>query len=123
MLRHVLIIDDDRWFADVLRHQLEGAQYMVTCADNGVVAMKKIDDRPPDAIILDIFMPGPDGFALLHELQSYSDLASIPVVLCTNSAPSLPLKALRPYGVTSVLDKTTMSPGDVVAVIGRALWQ
>ena len=39
-----------------------------------------------NVIILDVLLPGPNAFTLLHELQSHSDLAGIPIILCTNSA-------------------------------------
>lgn len=123
MSQHILIIDDDQWFRALLERQLVVAKYRVTHAENGVAAMKQIDVDPPDVIILDMFMPGPDGLVLLHELQSYSDLATIPVIVCTNSAPDVPIKTLRPYGVVRVLDKTTMMPDDVTAAVKKALWR
>lgn len=122
MAKRILVIDDDQWFADVVGRQLKDANYEIEYANDGVAAMKRIDRHPPHVIILDLFMPGPDGLALLHELQSYSDLASVPVILCSNSIPSVPLKTLVPYGIVAVLDKTTMTPNDVVAATRRALW-
>lgn len=123
MSQHILIVDDDQWFYALLERQLVAAHYEVSHAENGVVAMRQIDKNPPDAIILDMFMPGPDGLVLLHELQSYSDLAEIPVILCTNSVPDVPKNVLRPYGIVRVLDKTTMMPGDVVAAARKVLWR
>ncbi len=123
MSQQILIVDDDRWFYELLERQLVAAKYDVASAENGVAAMKQIDSNPPDAIILDMFMPGPDGLVLLHELQSYSDLASIPVILCTNSVPDVPQNILRSYGIVRVLDKTTMKPDDVITAVRKALWQ
>ncbi len=117
----VLLVDDDRWLAELLAAEVQTAGYTVQTAENTLDAIATIDDFRPDAIILDLFMPGPNGIVLLHELQSHSDLAKIPVVLCTNSASELAASDLQAYGVKRLLDKTTMQPGDVVAAIKKVL--
>ena len=117
----VLLLDDDRWLAELLAGELQGAGYQVKIAEHTLDAITAIDEFTPDVITLDVFMPGPNGIVLLHELQSYTDLAQIPVVLCTSSASDIPTVSARAYGVTSVLDKTTMQPGDVVAAVKRCM--
>ena len=79
-----------------------------------------IDEALPDVIILDMLLPVTSGLTLLHELQSYSDTATIPVVMCTSMADILTLDELRPYGVRRLLDKVTMQPADIAASV-RAL--
>jgi CheY-like chemotaxis protein len=117
----VLLVDDDRWLAELLAGELQGAGYQVQIAEHTLDAITAIDEFTPDVITLDVFMPGPNGIVLLHELQSYTDLAQIPVVLCTSSASDIPTDSTRAYGVTSVLDKTTMQPGDIVAAVKRCM--
>ena len=117
----VLLVDDDRWLAELLAGELQGAGYQVKIAEHTLDAIAAIDEFTPDVITLDVFMPGPNGIVLLHELQSHTDLAQIPVVLCTSSASDIPTVSARAYGVTSVLDKTTMQPGDVVAAVKRCM--
>ena len=83
--------------------------------------MDMIDKHHPHAIVLDIFMPGPNGIVLLHEMRSHSDLANIPVIVCSNSASDIPHGNLAKYGVMAVLDKTTMHPDDIVTAVRRVL--
>ena len=119
MTKRILLIDDDAWFVEQLARTVAKAGYEVVLARNGIEGMEQIDIAMPDAIILDFFMPGPNGLVLLHELQSHSDLAAIPVILCTNSAADVAPEDLVQYGVRRVLDKTTMEPADVVAAIRK----
>lgn len=119
--RHVLLIDDDVWLGEQFARTLSRHDFEVTQARNGVSGMDAIDVQRPDVIVLDIFMPGPNGLVLLHELQSHGDLASIPVVLCSNSSADIALDILQPYGVQVVLDKTTMAPDDLVAAVRKVL--
>ena len=121
MAGRVLIVDDDVWFADQLARTVKKAGYRAICVRNGVEAMIEIDSARPDVIVLDFFMPGPNGLVLLHELQSHSDLATIPVILCTNVASDIKSDTLEQYGVRYVLDKTAMEPSDVVTAVRRVL--
>lgn len=119
MTKRILLIDDDTWFVEQMARTVKKAGYEVALAHNGIEGIEQIDTARPDVIILDFFMPGPNGLVLLHELQSHSDLAAIPVILCTNSAADVAPEDLVQYGVRRVLDKTTMEPADVVAAIRK----
>lgn len=117
----VLVIDDDQWLVDVYASTLSAAGYTVERAGNVFDAIEAIDRYKPNVIILDLFMPGPNGIVLLHELRSHSDLLIIPIILISNSANDLKAKDLAPYGVIQLIDKTIMQPGDVVAAVKKAL--
>ena len=83
--------------------------------------MDAIDSDRPDVIVLDVLLAGPNAFTLLHELQSHTDLANIPVILCTNSADQLAEEDVMAYGVQQVLNKATMVPGDLIAAVKKVL--
>ena len=67
--------------------------------------MDAIDIKRPDVLVLDVLLPGRMIFTLLHELRSHTDLAVIPVILCTNSAEQLAQEDVRAYGVARFLIK------------------
>lgn len=117
----ILLIEDDAWFAEQQERVLRAAGFTVHRAKDGLEGITAIDHEPPDVVLLDIFLPGPNGFVLLHEMKSYGDLAGIPIILCTSNAADVRPDWLRGYGVVSILDKTTMHPQDMVAAIRRAL--
>ena len=119
--KRVLVIEDDQWFLALVKKTLEREKFVVATADNTIAGMAEINKAVPDAIILDFFMPGPNALVLLHELQSYADTASIPVILCTNNAADIPKESISLYGVVAVLDKTTMHPDDTAAAVRKAL--
>lgn len=119
--RRVLLIDDDRWLGETFARTLKQADYTVDTAHNGLEGMDMIDRHQPDCIVLDLFMPGPNGIVLLHELRSHSDLAKIPVILCTNSASDLQIEELQHYGVARMLDKLTMTPDDLLVAVKKVL--
>jgi two-component system OmpR family response regulator len=117
----ILVVEDDVWLAEQHIRVLEKAGYSVTVSPHTIAAIEAIDDIHPSVIILDVLLPGTTAFTLLHEVQSHSDIASIPVILCTNLASDLKLDDLHPYGVKRLLDKTTMEPSDIVSAVRSVL--
>lgn len=117
----VLIVEDDDWFAEQQIRTLAAAGFAALRVPHGLAAIEAIDRSKPDILILDIFLPGPNAVALLHELQSYPDLARLPVIVCSNSAADVPDGVLTAYGVRQVIDKTSMQPRDLAAAVRREL--
>jgi DNA-binding response OmpR family regulator len=118
---YVLIVEDDVWLAEQFIRSLEMEGVDAAVVHDAFAALDAIDVRRPDAIILDVLLGGPNAFTLLHEMRSHSDLARLPVILCTNSAANLAKEDVAVYGVVKVLDKATMKPGDIAAAVRRAL--
>lgn len=78
---HVLIIDDDIGFRDLLRIHLSSAGYQVEVAEDGVTGGRALLARRPDLIVTDVNMPFLDGFELLSLLRADAETAAIPVIL------------------------------------------
>lgn len=117
----VVVVEDDVLLAKHMLRTLEKAGYETHYAIHAIDAIDVIDRVVPDVIFLDMLLTGSTGLVLLHELQSHSDLAKIPVVVCTNLADHTSLEVLSPYGVRRVLDKTTMTPDDIPAAVRSVL--
>lgn len=117
----VLIVEDDEWVAEQLARTLNGVGIRTEHAPHALAAIDMIDALPPAAIVLDVLLAGPNAFTLLHELKSHSDLADLPVILCTASADQLVQEDLSAYGVRQVLDKATMMPDDLVVAVRKVL--
>jgi hypothetical protein len=77
----VLVIDDDAVVADLLRRTLVKDGYRVEYAENGEKGLQLARQLRPDAITLDVMMPGMDGWQVLTKLKSDPELADIPVIL------------------------------------------
>ena len=117
----VLLVEDDPWLAELEAGVLKDAGYDVTLSPHAPSAIIAIDEARPDVIILDVLLTGSTAFALLHELQSYGDTHTVPVILCTNMADSLTLDDLKMYGVRRIVDKSTMQLDDLPAAIRSVL--
>lgn len=113
----IILVEDDVWLSELEASVLRAEGYTVLTAPHAMAAIELIDSEKPDVIIADVLLGGSTAFALLHELQSYHDTHTIPVVLCTNLADQFDTKLLASYGVRRIVDKTTMHPSDIVAAV------
>jgi DNA-binding response OmpR family regulator len=120
-LPKILIVEDDVWLAEQHARTLQTAGFKVSYALHALSALDIIDEAKPDAIVLDLFLAGPNGLVLLHELRSHNDIGQIPVVVCTNSTDTFAPEDLVAYGVSRVLDKATMTPNMLVAAVNKVL--
>ncbi|PUB25400.1 response regulator receiver modulated diguanylate cyclase [Promicromonospora sp. AC04] len=79
----VLVADDSLVIRAVVRDGLESEGYRVVEAVDGVDAVRRCREDPPDVVLLDVEMPGLDGFQVLSELKGDAELRDIPVVFLT----------------------------------------
>ena len=81
--RLILLVEDDETTRTVTRHALERDGWSVTQAENGRVALARVAEARPDAILLDLMMPEMDGFEFLAELRRHATWREIPVLVLT----------------------------------------
>lgn len=80
MSKKILIVEDDMDFANLVGTRLTQAGYATCAAKDGGEALKKIETEKPDLILLDIIMPGMDGYSFLKEMKNRY---SVPVIVLT----------------------------------------
>ncbi|HEU4716123.1 MAG TPA: response regulator, partial [Candidatus Saccharimonadales bacterium] len=103
---YVLIVEDDEWLAEQHMRTLAEAGIRSDWVPHALAAIDSMDTILPDVLVLDLLLAGPNAFTLLHELRSHSDLATVPVILCTASADQIAEEDIAAYGVRRVLDKS-----------------
>jgi len=81
--RNILAVDDDESTLELIQQFLEDEQIIFRKAKNGSQALVCAREQKPDLILLDLIMPGMDGFETIQQLQKDSNLANIPVCVVT----------------------------------------
>lgn len=106
MSKKILIIDDEDDIREVAALSLETvAGWEVIVASNGAAGVERAKLDRPDAILLDVMMPGMDGPTTFRELQKSPVTASIPVILLTAKVQSADQRRFADLGVRAVLTK------------------
>lgn len=81
--KKILIVDDEPDFSRVISMWLQNEGYDVDLAANGEEGLEKARSLSPDLIILDVGMPGKDGYTMLREMRSETVLKNTPVIITT----------------------------------------
>ena len=83
--RRILVVDDDPDVRLMVRAVLEAEGYGVDTADDGYAALRAVDGKEPDCVVLDVMMPGMDGHAVLNRIRG-GVRSTLPVVMLTAAA-------------------------------------
>lgn len=82
----ILIIEDDEIVARTIERCLRGSEYRVRVAHSGVEGLQAARREPPDLVILDVIMPGMDGYTVCREMRQDALLAEVPILFLTAKA-------------------------------------
>ncbi len=115
----ILIADDDERLLIALTIRLEALGFQVLKANNGQAALELAQQTPPSLLILDINMPGCDGFSLIEKMDKTSGLGCIPVIYISGAdgegeldSACARLGALvlirKPFEIEELLDNVTL---------------
>ena len=106
MSHHILIIDDEDDIREVAALSLETvAGWDVVTANSGAQGLLRAAEHQPDAVLLDVMMPGMDGPTTFRELRKNPATARIPVVLLTAKVQSNDQRRFADLGVNAILFK------------------
>ena len=112
----VLVVDDEPYNLEVIQHFLQVEGFRVQTADDGQAALEAVRDFPPDLILLDVKMPGLDGFEVCRRLKAEPGTAFIPVVILT----ALKGTQERLRGAEAGADEFLSKPFDHIELITRS---
>jgi twitching motility two-component system response regulator PilH len=85
-IRKILIVDDSPTERHVLNDMLTKSGYEVVASDNGEDAILKAKSLKPDLILMDVVMPGLNGFQATRAISRDPDTRAIPIILCTSKS-------------------------------------
>jgi DNA-binding response OmpR family regulator len=111
----ILIVEDDPELREVFQIALSFEGYDVREARSGFEALRLLDAEPPDLVLLDLGLPGIDGYAVRQELSANAFTQHIPVIIVTASAQDL--TQLDP----AIVMRKPVSPTDIVATVRQCL--
>jgi len=120
MRRKVLVVEDDPDQLEVTRLSLKAAGFAIGTASNGIDALKKARTVSPDLILLDVMMPGLDGFAVCETLRGNPATAAIPVLMLTGLCSHISQLVAFDAGATDYLIKPFV-PEELISKVEQLL--
>ncbi len=81
--KHILVVEDEEDILELIRYNLSKEGYKVSCSNSGESGLKSARKEKPDLILLDLMLPGIDGFDVCRALRSEPDTKSTPIIMIT----------------------------------------
>ncbi|MFH1254949.1 MAG: response regulator [bacterium] len=117
----ILLVEDDSFLIGMYAAKFEIENFKVIMADGGERAVRLALKEAPDIILLDILLPGMNGFDVLSQLKSEKITKDIPVILLTNLSQRDEIEKGLRMGAEDYLIKAHFMPSEVVDKIKKVL--
>jgi DNA-binding response OmpR family regulator len=114
--KRVLVIDDDPDMGELVGLVLKHAGYEVDLAYDGRQGLQRFAETPPDVVVLDVMMPGMDGWAVLQHLR---EVSRVPVVVITATGTQANERMSQHLGAADFITKP-FRPRDLTSRVARA---
>ena len=101
----ILIVDDEANNRKLLETLLGAENHRVSSAGSGEAALKKLTEQLADVVLLDLMMPGLDGFEVLQRIRANPQTRSVPVIMVTALDDDASQARMRTVGVSEILTK------------------
>jgi len=113
----VLVVDDDRHIVQLVSLYLSKAGFRVVSASDGAEALRKVREAPPDLLVLDVMLPGPDGLEVCRQLRRTSE---VPIVMLSARSGDLDKVAGLQFGADDYVTKP-FHPAELIARVQSVL--
>lgn len=120
--RTILVVDDNRQIRMLVKAALHSLGHELIEAEDGATALELAVQRPPDLLLLDVTMPGLDGWEVLHFLRKRPETAEVRVMMLTTAAQKVDLEHGASLGCNDYMVKP-FEPKDLRAHVERMLAQ
>jgi len=117
----ILIIEDDKFLRELIARKLSNENFDIEQAVDGEEGLKKIKATSPDLVLLDLILPGIDGFEVLSKMKQDSSLSSMPVIILSNLGQREDVEKGLKLGAVDYLVKAHFTPNEIITKVKGAL--
>ena len=118
---HLLMVEDDTFLRDLIVQKLIREGFKMKEAVDGEEGLKMVREERPDLILLDLILPGLDGFEVLKRLKADAASKDIPVIVLSNLGQKEDMDRAMAAGAEAFMVKAHFTPGEIVAKIKATL--
>jgi DNA-binding response OmpR family regulator len=117
----VLIVEDDEFLRQLVGQKLEKEGFKVANAIDSAETFKVLEESKPHIILLDLILPGMDGFEILNQLKKDNSTSGIPVIVLSNLGQKEDIERAMAAGAEDYLIKANFTPSEIVEKIRTIL--
>lgn len=120
-MKKILVIEDDKFLRELISQKLAKEGYDVAEAIDGEKGIESVKSENPDLILLDLILPGIDGFEVLAKMKADPKLAEVPVIILSNLGQKDDIEKGLEMGANDYLIKAHFTPGEIIEKIESVL--
>ncbi len=120
-MKKILIVEDDKFLRELIARKLLDEGFKIVQAVDGEEGLKKAKEEKPDLILLDLILPGIDGFEVLRQIKRDPEIAKIPVIILSNLGQEEDIEKGFKSGAVDYLIKAHFTPGEIIEKIDKYL--
>jgi DNA-binding response OmpR family regulator len=120
-MKKILIIEDDQIVANVYRNKLAVEGYRAESAADGETGLKVMRTFKPDAIVLDLMLPGISGIDVIKQVRSETEFSKLPIIVFSNTYLTNLIQEAWKAGATKCISKSNCSPKEVLDVVRHTI--
>ncbi len=117
----LLLVEDDFFLRSLMYKKLNSEGYVVIEAENGKVALEKLEKNTINLILLDLIMPEVDGFDVLAVISKNSELSKIPIIVLSNLGQREQVDKAIALGAKDYIIKAHFTPKEIIEKIKNQL--
>lgn len=117
----ILIVEDDKFLRELISQKLKNEGYEISEAIDGEEGIKKIKDEKPSLVLLDLILPGIDGFEVLTRMKQDPAVSAVPVIILSNLGQKEDVERGLKIGASDYLIKAHFTPGEIIEKIKNIL--
>jgi CheY-like chemotaxis protein len=117
----ILIIEDDAFFRTIISKEFESDGFNVIEAGDSTEAFKSLENTKPDLILLDILLPGMNGYEILEKIKADKKTADIPIIMLSNLGQKDEIEKAKNLGVEDFMIKVNFVPEEIVQRVREIL--
>lgn len=117
--KKVLLIEDDLSLLKIYSNKLRISGFDVSMATTGDEGLRKVQAEKPSIVLLDLILPGQDGFMVLEEIKKNPQTRKIPVIILSNLGQPDDIKRGQELGAADYLVKSNVSLVDLVGKVKK----
>jgi len=121
MAKKILIVEDDKFLRELIAQKLIKEGYNIVEAVDGEKGIKSVKDEKPDLVLLDLILPGIDGFEVLSKIKEDPVLSQVPVIILSNLGQKDDIERGLKIGAADYLIKAHFTPGEIIEKVKTIL--
>lgn len=114
MANRILIVEDDQFLRELIVQKLTKENFDIVEAQDGEEGIKMIQTENPDIVLLDLILPGIDGFEVLSRAKNDPKTAHVPIIILSNLGQEEDVQRGLQLGAVDYMVKAHFTPGEIV---------